>query len=62
MFYLGRIDVRAPDGGGDRMITDELAIITDTTLHSEAVRCGNALSQKGQWLERVGRAFSDANR
>jgi hypothetical protein len=58
LFYLGRVDAQAPAGGQDKMITDELATITDATLHSEAVRCGNALSLKGQWLERVGRALS----
>lgn len=59
LFYLGRVDARAPIGGGDKMITNELATITDATLHSEAMRCGNALSQKGQWLERMGKAFSE---
>lgn len=59
LFYLGRVDAQAPAGRGDKMISDALAAITDATLHTEAVRCGNDLSLKGQWLERLGKAFSE---
>jgi hypothetical protein len=59
LFYLGSVDARAPNGSGDKMITDELAAISNTELHAEAIRCGNDLSRKGEWLERVGKAFSE---
>jgi hypothetical protein len=60
LFYLGRVDAQAPAGSGDTMITSEIATITAPTLHSDAMRCGNELSQKGPWLERIGKALSEA--
>jgi hypothetical protein len=58
LYYLGRVDSRAPNGKGDPMISEELSKMTDLEFRSEAARCGNALALKGQWIERVAKALS----
>jgi|SRR5580692_8849823 hypothetical protein len=54
IYYLGRLDGHTPDVNLEDLIIDELSKMDEATFHTEATRCGNSLTAKGQQLARIG--------
>lgn len=58
IYYLGRLDGRAPDAEVEGLIEREAEKMTAAEFRSNAVRCGNALTLKGQEIQRIGAELS----
>jgi hypothetical protein len=54
LYYLGRLDGRAPDRDIEQEIIEQVAIMTNEDFRTEAVRCGNSLTEKGKKLTQMG--------
>jgi hypothetical protein len=54
LYYLGRLDGRSPKLDLEDLIAKEAVKMTSADFRSEAVRCGNALAEKGDVLQRIG--------
>ena len=55
LYYLGRLDARGSELDTENLIEKEAAKMTAAELRAEAVRCGAALTEKGQEIQKVGR-------
>jgi hypothetical protein len=58
IYYLGRLDGRAPDTEVEGLIEREAEKMTAAEFRSNAVRCGKALTLKGQEIQRIGADLS----
>lgn len=54
VYYLGRLDGRAADAEVEELIKKEAGKMTTAEFRSNAVRCGKALTLKGQEIQKVG--------
>lgn len=54
MYYLGRLDRVVAGPNLEGLIANAASQMSTAELQSEAVRCGKALIQKGQLLQRIG--------
>jgi len=59
IYYLGRLDSGAPDAEVEGLIEKEAREMTEAQFRANAVRCGKALSLKGQEIQKIG---ADLNR
>lgn len=55
LYYLGRLDGRDPKLDVEKLIIEQVKTMTNADYSSEAVRCGNSLTTKGQQITRIGR-------
>lgn len=58
IYYLGRLDGRSVRADIDQLIENEAGKMTPENLRTEAVRCGKALSDKGQEIARITAALA----
>lgn len=58
IYYLGRLDGRAPRADTESLIEKEAGKMTPAELRSDAVLCGKALTAKGQEMTRIGADLS----
>lgn len=58
IYYLGRLDGRSVPADIDQLIEKEAGKMTPEDLRTEAVRCGKALSDKGQEIARITAALA----
>ena len=54
VYYLGRLDGRAPHANIEQLIEREVGKMTLTEFRANATRCGKALTRKGQELQKIG--------
>jgi hypothetical protein len=54
-YYLGRIDALSPKPNVEDLIAQEIVKMTSAVLRTEAVRCGEALTEKGNEIQKIGR-------
>jgi hypothetical protein len=54
LYYIGRLDGREPQLDIEKLVVEQLASMTSADYASEAVRCGNSLTTKGQQITRIG--------
>lgn len=54
MYFLGRIDARAPDIDLEAHITDAINKMTPEEMRAEGLRCGQILSARGAALKSMG--------
>jgi hypothetical protein len=55
MYYIGRLDGRAPKLDIEELIIKEVSAMTESDYGSEAKRCGGSLTAKGQEVTRIGK-------
>jgi hypothetical protein len=55
LYYLGRLDGRGSKLDIENLIEKEAVKMTAAELRAEAVRCGAALTEKGQEIQKIGR-------
>jgi hypothetical protein len=58
IYYLGRLDGRAPDRDIEELIIDQITKMTNDDYRTEAVRCGNSLTEKGRKITQLGEDLS----
>lgn len=58
IYYLGRLDGRAPDAEVEGLIEREAERMTAAEFRANAVRCGKALTLKGQEIQKIGADLS----
>lgn len=58
IYYLGRVDGRAPRANVEQLLVNESEKITSAELRKDAARCGRTLEEKGHQLQGIGAAFS----
>lgn len=54
VYYLGRLDNRAPDAEVERLIEREAEKMTEAEFRAGATQCGKALTLKGQEIQKIG--------
>jgi len=54
VYYLGRLDSRAPDAEVEGLIEKAAREMTEAEFRSNAVLCGKALTLKGQEIQKIG--------
>src|SRR6202042_175852 len=54
LYYIGRLDGRTPRVDLENLISQEIPKLNDATFRSEAVRCANSLTARGQQLTEMG--------
>jgi hypothetical protein len=54
LYYIGRLDGRAPKLDLEDLIIKELGKMTAADYASEAQRCGGSLTEKGQQITKIG--------
>jgi hypothetical protein len=54
IYYLGRLDGHTTQVDLEDLIVDQISKMDEATFRTEAARCGNALTEKGQQLTRIG--------
>jgi hypothetical protein len=54
IYWVGRLDGRAPDFDLEKAIIAELPVMTGDFFRAEAKRCGDAMIQRGQGLTAMG--------
>lgn len=54
LYYLGRLDVRSSDSELEGLIEREAEGMTQAAFRANAVRCGKALTLKGQEIQKIG--------
>jgi len=58
IYYLGRLDGHLAQTDVEQLIEKEAGKMTPEDLRTEAVRCGKALSDKGQEIARISAALA----
>ena len=58
VYYLGRLDSGAPDAEVEGLIEKEAREMTEAEFRANAVRCGKALTLKGQEIQKIGADLS----
>jgi hypothetical protein len=53
VYHLGRLDSRAPDAEVEGLIEKEAEKMTAAEFRANAVRCGKALTLKGQEIQKI---------
>lgn len=59
LYFLGRLDGRVPKLDLEDLLTKEISRMTATDYVSEAVRCGGALTLRGQQLVQIGKNMTE---
>lgn len=59
IYYLGRLDGRASGVEIDSLIEKDAEKMTTAEFRANAVRCGKALTLKGQEIQKIGTDLSD---
>lgn len=59
LYYLGRLDVRSPDSQLEKLVETEAEKMTQAEFRANAVRCGKALTLKGQEIQKIGADLSN---
>jgi hypothetical protein len=59
LYYIGRIEGRAPTADLETLIEREAGVMTRADIASEGKRCGAILSAKGQELAKIGKDISE---
>jgi len=57
-YYLGRLDGQLQDAEGERLIELEATKMTSAEFRANAIRCGKALTAKGQEIQNITAALS----
>ena len=57
LYYVGRLDGRAPNFEIESAIVEQLTKMTPKDLSAEAVRCGHALTDKGNKITELGKSL-----
>jgi len=55
LYYLGRLDGRAPNFDIENAVVDQMSKMAPKDYATEATRCGQALSDKGQKVTQLGK-------
>jgi hypothetical protein len=58
VYYLGRLDGRAPERDIEDLIFEQITKMTNEDYRAEAVRCGNTLTEKGRKITQMGENLS----
>jgi hypothetical protein len=53
LYYLGRLDSRAPVSEADGMIESEAEKMAPAEFRANAVRCGKSFSLRGQEIQKI---------
>lgn len=54
LYYIGRLDGRAPTLDLEKLLTDQISKMTDADYSAEAMRCGQNLTAKGAQITHIG--------
>ncbi len=54
LYYIGRLDGRNPTLDIEKLLTEQVAKMTDADYATEAARCSKDLTQKGAQITRLG--------
>lgn len=57
LYFIGRLDGRNPKLDLQTLVIAQLAKMSSADFDSEAVRCGNDLTTKGQQITKIGQAL-----
>lgn len=58
IYYLGRLDGRASDAEMEELIERDAEKMTAVEFRANAIRCGKALTLKGQEIQKIGADLS----
>ena len=54
LYYIGRLDGRAPSLDIEKLLADQIAKMNDADYSAEATRCGKWLAVKGEQITHIG--------